>query len=144
MPQRTLKIFVVLLFLIQPFSLRAQNIFQRPKTIQQVIGKINYEQKAWVYRSSPQYVKNITLDFRPVQNTASLRTLPALSGINFASTGNVPQFRLSPKYYSESPGFFCQQEFKFQRKTSVPLRFRLGSMDYVNYLEQKPNAIKPQ
>lgn len=50
---------------------------------------------------------------------------------------------LSQSFYSAHLGFFCKKELQLQKITAVPFRFRLGSLDYVNYLEQKPNASKP-
>ncbi|MBK8922940.1 MAG: hypothetical protein IPM81_15750 [Saprospirales bacterium] len=36
--------------------------------------------------------------------------------------------------------FFCRLEHRLDKKNRVPLKFRLGSVDYVDWLEQKPNV----
>jgi hypothetical protein len=47
---------------------------------------------------------------------------------------------LPQNFYTQQLSFFCKKEVQLQKLTSLPLFIRLGSKDYVDYLEKKPNA----
>src|SRR5260221_5212662 len=99
MLQRSLKKFVVLFILFIPFFLSAQKKNRQPKTIQQIIGLMNYEQ-AWIYKFFPQYVKASTFNFYSLNYIAlSGLSLPII-GINYPVSAVVSKFRLPQKFYA--------------------------------------------
>ena len=143
MPQRKHKIIVVLVLLFPTLLLTAQKIHYYNDG-QQVIGKNNNEQKARIYRQSPQYVKKSALNSLSYNLTFQQKQAQLPPGLKYAGIKTDCNYRWLQKNYSPSPGFFCRQEFKFEQMTSIQLRFRLGSLEYVNYLELTPNTLKPK
>lgn len=42
---------------------------------------------------------------------------------------------INNNYYTQRFGFFCKRELELEKATRIPLRFRLGSLDYCNKIE---------
>jgi hypothetical protein len=119
--------FIVVLFLFFNGEIFAQKISNGVPVMTPFRGDtLNYHGSVRSYRYNPFIKQNDNGD----------------------SFGNQMNFTLknpvSLNFYSQHLSFFCKQELKLEKATSVPFRFRLGSLDYVNYLEQKPNAVKPR
>lgn len=45
--------------------------------------------------------------------------------------------------YYDRLGAACKIEYKLEKASGIPFRFRLGSLEQTDYMERKPNAIKP-
>jgi len=94
----------------------------------QALGDINIDNQHFIYKSVHNF------KFLPYQPTV----FPVLthSPVNLnIFLGAVPCIR--PDYYTSHFGFFCKKELQFEKSTAIPLRFRLGNLEYVNRLEGK-------
>ena len=52
----------------------------------------------------------------------------------------LPVQSVPPAFYACNLAFFCRQEIKFEKATKIPLKFRLGSVQQVDFLEGKPGS----
>ena len=49
----------------------------------------------------------------------------------------LSQINLPEMYFHNSLALFCRLEVKMERAASFPVKFRLGTVEYVDWLEQK-------
>jgi hypothetical protein len=78
---------------------------------------------------------------------AMLNSIKAASQLNLrrhidTAAGIISLNPLPQNFYKQNLGYFCKKEIQLQKAVSLPLFIRLGSKEYVDYLEKKPNAIK--
>jgi hypothetical protein len=79
------------------------------------------------------------------QSTVSDTAKSAAPKISFTKNTSPDYLKVTPiqnNYYNQL-GVACKLELNFEKSTKVPLRLRLGSLQQTDYMEQKPNAIKP-
>jgi hypothetical protein len=68
---------------------------------------------------------------------ALLQPRQALPVVFRANNPAVAVAALPSNFYASCLGWVCKQELKMDRKTALPLRFRLGSKEQVDWLEGK-------
>lgn len=47
---------------------------------------------------------------------------------------------ITPDHYTQNFGFFCKKELQFEKITKVPFKFRLGGVQYCDWMEGKRNT----
>lgn len=123
MPQRFFLTVVVSVFFF------SGEIFAQEKMVEKILshnGNLPPQYRRWNYPSS------------------SFFSSQAFSGSSvFLSQAALPTVIFVPvtkDYYSKHLGFFCKKELRLEKTISLPLRFRLGSVEYTDYMEGKSNA----
>ncbi len=83
--------------------------------------------------------KVVFINYRSVESMAA--NALALAGPYYspyaAGSATASPTSLEPDYYTRHFGYFCKKELQFEKATAIPLKFRLGTLDYVNKLEGK-------
>lgn len=124
----------IFFFLVALIFLRNGEIFGQLKTVEK-ISKSTYNKG--FRTTSTKWINPFVKDYEKSGNAYS-----------FSRVGDVrlatPIAILSPGYYTSQLSFFCRNEWRFEQRTRIPLRVRLGSLAYTDYLEGKPNAMIPR
>jgi hypothetical protein len=74
-----------------------------------------------------------------VQNTWISESYPA-----FFKAMYTPQKMPGADYYMQHIGFLCKKEWELEKTAHLPLRFRLGSLEYCDFMEGRNKGYPPE
>lgn len=124
MPQRNFFSIVVLIFLFSG----------------EILGQEKNVEKNTL---SPDHSRNLAFARSVKWSSGNVKRSPGgedfqLCSLLFLPISRIPSYSpVAKDHYSRNLSFFCRTEWKFEKATSIPLRFRLGSLEYANWLEGK-------
>jgi hypothetical protein len=127
-PQRVNIILVVLLMLSSTIFSQQKIVASNSISNFKVAGKID----------GTLTVRDVYL-FKHLKNNSLKtedRTRTRINYIQPLRSLLIPQ-GISQTNYCDQLAFFCKKEIQLEKITSVPFRFRLGSLEYVDKLEGK-------
>lgn len=93
----------------------------------------------WSYRAG----NKITYQNYFQQSKNTIKGKPVINAKPVVYVSPLSRSIIHADFYTCNFGFFCKKELQFEKATKIPLRFRLGSLQYNDYLEGKPNVINP-
>jgi hypothetical protein len=106
---------------------------------------VNLKAQQTIFRPSEILPAKLELKGNSLSNPSLLSTSNKSSLLSDRLFLTLP-VRLNPiskmipgDFYTRNFGFFCKKELEFEKTAHIPLRFRLGSLQYCNYLEGKDN-----
>ena len=68
----------------------------------------------------------------------------SLSTVTYGFNSRLAAIQTIPaNFYAQQLGFFCKKEIRFESTTKIPLKFRLGSVSYCDWMEGKKPFILP-
>ena len=106
---------------------------------QNTASKTGTDKNSFTIKNTYQSDKNVTL-MHWIKRTDNKLQQPVFNLNPVVKLNPLTCSVISADFYTQGFGFFCKKELQFEKSTKIPLRFRLGSLQYNNYLEGKPNA----
>jgi hypothetical protein len=135
MPQRNFFCIVVSIFLFYG------EILGQEKNVEKNTRPIDKSPDFSIARSF-KYSNGNVKNTRLMTFSGEIKALPEV--FRFLSSSFKLYNPVAKDFYTSQLSFFCRQELLIEKATSIPLRFRLGSLQYTDYLEGKGLGVRSQ